>query len=286
MKEETKGLEVVTEQIWQRFEDIAADEPGPWGGALNQAHQCEANHDWRGAEAAYLRAANAVTGQPMLLAYTYDGLAALYDLLERHDEARAAARSASEAARTGSAPPLASLAILGEASLHLKARDLDSAHRMIDEALALVGGEDLADLQRAQALVLRAACFLAAERVPEARLALAESWNLLAPHANVSGLAGRQNALAKWWAASAHSRTAEGDLPGAVQAWREAVSRRRLVALAPQVEGPYTWNSLAIALCDLGMALRAVGDEVGAGEALQESRSIRAAIGVPPLDET
>ena len=95
--------------------------------------------------------------------------------------------------------------------------------------------------------------------------------------------AGVQSGLASWWEVTARIRTLQEDYLGAAAAYGIAVNFRRIVSQAPQLEGPYKFNSLAIALHRHALALLAANDVAGATQAFKESRSIRERIGLPPI---
>jgi hypothetical protein len=257
----------------------------PWLQAMEDAHCCEVALDWPGAEQAYKRAVQVTTREPMLQYKACSQLSALYGLLDRKAEALTMAQVASSSARDSNMPPLLSIALQAEAELWLGAGNSSEAWRAINEALKVVEEGPTQNLERARALIVRGSCFRQEGDWPCVRADLAAAWSLLEAKSPMSYGPGWQAGLAKWWAVTASLRSVEGDLSGALLAWHETVAQRRLIARAPQLEGPYKWNALATALRDLTLALRVVGDEPAAAEAFRESCSIRRGIGLPPLDE-
>jgi hypothetical protein len=240
-------------------------------------------HDWVGAEKAYKKA-SASTNNLFSKSMTNNSLCALYGLLGRDNEALGAARESTKLARQDGSSVWTSSALGVEASLCLRANNLETASTLIEEIFRSIGGGPMDDLSRARALVLRANYYQKRSDMPKAEADLATAWKILQPHDEVRVLAGWHVALAAWWATTARVRAKQSDLAGAVAAWREAVNRYRRVAEARQIEGPYKFNSVAVALNDLGQALQAAGETEGAEQAFRESRSLRRAIGVPPLD--
>jgi tetratricopeptide (TPR) repeat protein len=138
---------------------------------------------------------------------------------------------------------------------------------------------------KAEAAYRQALALAEAENNPameyKAQADLAAAWPLLEPHSSSVMMAGFQSGLANWWSVTAALRHQRGDFPGAAMAVGEAVTYRRRVSQAPQLEGPYKFSYLADSLHKLGLALLAVEDVKGAEEAFQEGRAIREAIGQP-----
>jgi hypothetical protein len=74
-------------------------------------------------------------------------------------------------------------------------------------------------------------------------------------------------------------RKLEEDLTGAADAMSKSVEHRRYVAMAPQLEGPGKYHSLARSLRKQSLAILALGDKASAGKAMAESNGILRQIG-------
>lgn len=282
--EDVKGQEAASLEILQYFAETQDEEPCPWLEAMGQAHDCEAKFDWKGAEAAYQCAIQSASESHGQQSIAYERLSAFYQLLDSEAAALEAAQAATNAARREKISLLLWQRLQAEAGIYLGAKDFTRAWTALNEAFALIEEGPMHNLVRARALVLRADCYTQEDILSEAEADLASSWKLLQPHAETMFAAGWQSGLANWWATTARLRTRQNDFLAAVAAWHEAAARRRIISQLPQLEGPYHHNSLAVALRDLGRSLRQVEDESAAG-AFEESRSIRRAIGLPPLEE-
>jgi tetratricopeptide (TPR) repeat protein len=256
-----------------------------WVTAMEHAHTFEADQNWAAAEEAYRHAIELSMNFPLLQWRAYSDLHSLFGFLGREREALAAAHSASECARRDPIPAILSIALFDEARFHLKQNETEQATELLEEAFHVVQGELTNNQGRAYALVLRARCFLIKQELSKAEADLSAAWAELGPKARVSRLPGTLGVLAMWWATKAQIASTLGSILPAIAALREQVACCRLIAQAPQLTGPYKWHSLAIALRDLGVLLQKDGDISGATQALEESRSIQASIGLRPLDE-
>ncbi len=260
------------------------DEPSPWLQALTEANRCEAAFDWTGAEEAFKRAVEVSADQPARRSKALSHLSAFYDLLGLDVLSLEAEQAANEVGRQSRVPMLHHSALMSDAKSHLKSKDLERAFLALTEASAGIEEGRMHDLPRARVLILRAECHLAQGAFDKAEADLALVWNWLEPHSEAFFAAGWQSALASYWATTARLREQRGDLSGAVWAWREVVERRRIIAQCPQLEGPYKYNSLAIALQRLAKSLRQLEDDEATG-VFEESSSIRRAIGLGTLKE-
>jgi hypothetical protein len=254
-----------------------------WQVAMNEAYVCEMQRDWAGTEAAYRSAISLSKNCPLEQWRTYNRIHLLYVLLDRDEAALTAVQSASACARRHPIPAILSMALLDEAKFLLDKNQTEQAWSLIAESLQIVQKEPVNNLERAYALVLRARCFLRSSDYSQAESDLDTAWNELEAEVESSDFPGVQGVLATWWTTKAHLGSMQNDLFCAVAALREAVARRRLVARTPQLRGPYKWNWLAMALCDLSVLLERAGDESGSAEALAESTLIRESIGLRAL---
>ena len=235
--------------------DFAEIESSPWFQAMTQGHKCEDVADWAGARNAYERAAKVMAQQPMLQSRAYSALCALYSALDLDDLAFQAAQKATQAARRDEEIPFfLPSCLLNEAEFHASTGDLPRAWENLRESLQLIEAQASADLESV--------------------------WQPLQPASDSFFMAGYQNALAKWWAVQAQLRAAQNDKTGAIEAWRQSVHRRRIIAQVPHIEGVSKHVALATTLERLAQSLRDAGDDL-AQKSFAESHSIRRAIGLP-----
>lgn len=249
-----------------------------------EAHQWEAEGQWGKAEAAYRQALALAEaeGSPMMEYNAHDDLSGLYSFLGQEERAFAEAEAAAKAARRVKMVPLLSMALDGQARCALSIGNPSLALSLMNELLALLPKKDrMKDLSRARALTLRARCYVEIGQWEQVQADLEAAWPLLEPLSGSVMMAGVQSGLANWWSVTATLRHRQGDFAGAAEAMREAVTYRRRVSQAPQLEGPYKFSHLANSLHKLGLALLAIEDVKGAEAAFQECRAIRQAIGQP-----
>jgi tetratricopeptide (TPR) repeat protein len=281
----TTDAENVAVEVLALASRHVADQPSPDLALRTEATRSEDEADWAGAEKAYrqILALPEAASNHFLRYHAHADLSALYGLLGRSHEALEEARAGTAAARCEELRPLLGMALEAQACCALRSKQTAEARAAVQEILDKSQAAATENLQRARALVLRAACSVASSDWPAAVADLKASWNLLEPQASSTLLAGVHSAVARWWAVTARLRLTRGDMKGAAAAWQEAVERRRHVTTLPQLEGPYPRNALAQMLHVLGRALMAVGDSAGAEHAFTESRAIRQAIGLSPL---
>ena len=261
--------------------DFAEIESSPWFQAMTQGHKCEDVADWAGARNAYERAAKVMAQQPMLQSRAYSALCALYSALDLDDLAFQAAQKATQAARRDEEIPFfLPSCLLNEAEFHASTGDLPRAWENLRESLQLIEAHPLHELQQIHALILRAKIHLCEGDFAQASADLESVWQPLQPASDSFFMAGYQNALAKWWAVQAQLRAAQNDKTGAIEAWRQSVHRRRIIAQVPHIEGVSKHVALATTLERLAQSLRDAGDDL-AQKSFAESHSIRRAIGLP-----
>ena len=213
----------------------------------------------------------------------YSDYAALLRLLDRDEEALAESTAALEAAKRTGMDIIVHMASVTLAGTLLGRGDIEGAAAVAEEAIRTSAAGTRGDAQRARGMVLRALCAVRRGDSAAARADLDAAWPLLAPLANSTLLVGPVSALASWWAVASRVNAAQGDLSVATEAMGESVRLRRVVAQAPQVQGPYTQNSLAGSLARYAVALLAAGDPAAAESAYDESTAIRASLGLPPI---
>jgi hypothetical protein len=279
--ENAEEAEVAALQVWQSMAEQEETTKSPWLQAMEEATACELAFDWTGAEEAYKRAVEASNDQAMLKSKALGSLSALYSMLDLDVLAWEAAQAATRIARMEAISSLVSLALLAEAKLYLKAKDLKIVLNVINEAFYAIEDGPLHNLERAYALVLRAEYWTKEGTLKKAEQDLSIAWKMLEPM-DMPHAAGWQTGLASYWAATARFRAELGDAKGAIEAWHEAVKRRRLISLLPQLEGPYKHNALALVLWEQGKAMHDTSPD-SAAALIAESNSIRRSIGLTPL---
>jgi tetratricopeptide (TPR) repeat protein len=247
-----------------------------------EAHEHENQQDWDAAEAAHLRvlALAGAENQAPALFKAHQDLASFYSLRDRREEALEHARAALAAARGAELDILTMMALESLAHTLLRDERIEEVRAAAEEILLLAAADPMYDLQRARALILRARCCVATGELDIVDADLPVAWGLLAPHAAAGFMAGIQSALASWWGVTSRLRAARGDVRAAAVAMREAVFHRRNVAAAPQLEGPYKYQSLTTALQEYSVALLTAGEFQAAREAFEEAQAIRQAIGL------
>jgi len=246
-----------------------------------EAHEHEMAGDWQKAAEAYRQALALAEAEnnAALISNAHHDLSSLYALLGQMQRALEEAKEASEAARRAEITPLLTRSLENQAHCWLRLGETASALAAANEIFSALEDGKMSDTPRARALVLRARCYAAMQETTPARDDLNRAWPLLAAMAGAAMFAGVHSGLAGWWEVTASLRNLDSDLRGAVDAWREAVERRRHVSQLPQLEGPYKFAWLANTLDRLGKALLAVEDLAGADETFRESREIRQRIG-------
>ncbi len=252
-----------------------------------EAHRREDVGDWEGAEWLYEQALSLAEAQNQIgnIFAAHHGLSRLYTFLGRDQAALEQSLRAIAVARHSKMGPTMSVLLLLElirqAECELRVGDVSAARRTILEMLEQVPDRPAYASHKAHGLVVLALCELETGQITEAEPHLEVAWHLLEPQAAALIFASVHIALANWWETTAQARRMRGDAQGAIAALREAVDRSRHVARLPQLDGPYKYQWLSDALCNLSHALDETGEAVLAVEALAESKSIRQAIGLP-----
>ncbi len=268
-------------QVWAAMAREMEAQPEPLCLAeWRKADECESASDWDGAEAAFKRAIAAEEAEGKLSWQGQRYLALFYSSLERDEEAMRSILKAAELARQAQV----SLWITGvqqqEAALHLKRGDVETARSRLDEALEAASDEKHLKSVVVGLRLMKVECNLASGELDTAAKELDDLWPQVEPWRDAPMSAGFQNALAEWWRARALYWEAREQEEAAVEAWRQAVHYRRIIAQAPQLEGPYKFKRLALALRALGRALQRTGSPLAA-HAFTESRSLLRSIGLP-----
>ena len=236
-------------------------EPSPEQKFDRAVRECERRGDWAEAEAGLRKilAREQARGIQMAIFKAHHDLVELYRLLGRFDEAEAEARAAVAAARRADCSPLVARALQTLAHCALLREDATSALDAASQALATGDSAGMSKTQLAGALVTRARCRLAAGDLPGCESDLAATRPLLVEREVSAFLAGLCSSTAGWWEVTARVRAVRDDLPGACEAWGEAVKLRRQVSEVEHAAGPYTLGALARALSNQDEALSRAG---------------------------
>lgn len=273
-------------RVWQHLAEMP-DEASPYLEAMKRAHECEERFDWKSAENFYGEALAASADSFALGARCLGSLCAMLALAG--DEARAfeAAQQSVVMARRVESPLFRAVALaeaLGrESAWHHKRGDNEAARAMLDEQLEIIAANSqVLHALWPRALVQRAGLNIQREDFETARSDLDEAWPMLEARREWTFLTTYQVGLADWWTTEAMICAGQNDRDGEIEARREAVQYRFVVAQAPQLEGPFKFNALAKAWFDLAMALRPV-DFAASQEALDESDTLRRNIGLAPF---
>jgi tetratricopeptide (TPR) repeat protein len=261
----------------------AEKNPTPELELKQEAGECEAHGDWAGAEACYRKvlALEQATGNGGAIFKAHYDLSRLFLLIGDLDKADAGARAATAAARLAKVFPVLAMALENQAICALRRSDHAGALEAASEAVAAVEPGRIHDGSRAGALVTRARCRMASGDLPGAESDLAACKPILLDREVSPIFAGLHSRAAGWWEVTAESRTRNGDLRGACEAWAEAVNRRRHVASLGQVSGPYTLAALARTLRRLGEAFDAAGKPEDGKTTQAEALRIWCELGLP-----
>ncbi|MCZ7638636.1 MAG: hypothetical protein M5U12_22820 [Verrucomicrobia bacterium] len=241
-------------------------------------------HQWAAAITCYEQLITAATtrGEQGLVMCHQLHLSHLLAALGHHEAALKAARAATAVARQfDRAYAAVCLALESEARCLLDCQDPAAALACTQEALQVVGSEPIAQTSRARLLILRSRCSLALGDLTTVESDLAEAWPLLDPLRDSLLLAGVQAALAGWHEVRAQWHRVRGELPAALLHQRLALSRRRMVHAAPQLQHHVTAPSLVGTLNSLAQLLEEAGEQGQAAEARREGESLLRELDLP-----
>jgi tetratricopeptide (TPR) repeat protein len=243
---------------------------------LGEAIEHENAGRWAQAEVAYrqILALAETEGNPGCIYMAHSDLSSLYSIQGMTDRALKEAKTAVEAARKTDMESLLLTALGNLARCHLMKGDIALAAAAAAEAVRTAPADKRYDIQRARALLMRAQCRIEQHQASDAQCDLNVAWELLAPLAGASRLAGVQGRLAHWWEITARIRSASKDLEGAAEALSRAVELWRAVSSLPQLDGPYKYFWLANALKQYSVTLSAAGRVEAATKAFEESCAI------------
>jgi tetratricopeptide (TPR) repeat protein len=256
-------------------------EPTPRDAALEAFFAANNRQDWQAAAAA-CRQLISLSDKPT---FTYQGWRLLAGTLyeqERHDEALAAARTATDAARATEMEPLIIPALQEEIGYAVRAEEFEHAQHCLREGLALTADPDpMLAWMRAGFLIARAEAFLRAGDTDAASADLSEAEPMLQKYAASMMMAGPLSALGRWWNAAAELRLHTGDVEGARKASQEALwIARRLSEMLQMSEGNRR-GIMRRGLETFAKIQEKSGDAAAAGTARQEAADLRAAYAVP-----
>lgn len=241
-------------------------------------------HQWAAAITSYEQLITATTarGEHAQVVNHQLYLSSLLTALGRHEAALEAARAATAAARqTPLFTALVGMALQNEAGCLLVCQDPAAALACAEEALQNVGSEPIAQTSRARLLVLRSRCSLALDDLSTVESDLAEAWAILDPLSDSLLLAGVQAGLAGWHEVRAQWRRVRGELPAALQHQRLALTRRKVVHAAPQLDRHVSAPPLVRTLNSLAQLLEETGEPGEAAEARREGERLLRELDLP-----
>ena len=264
----------------------AEKNPTPQLVLKQEAGECEARGDWAGAEVRYRKvlALEQATGNDGAISKAHCDLSRLFLLVGDSKQADAYARAATAAARRAGVFPLLVMTLENLAGCALRRSDRAATVEAASEAVTVVKPGRMYDGMRGWAWVTRARCRLACGDIAGAESDLAASRPILLDKELSPIFAGAHSRTAAWWEVTAAVRGNRGDLPGACEAWEEAVRTRRHVASLSHVAGPHTVAALARALRHLGQASEAAGKPEDSQAAMAEATRIWCELDVPGQD--
>jgi tetratricopeptide (TPR) repeat protein len=279
----TEQIEAAALHALAASAEIAEKEPRPELTLKLEAGKCEGRGDWAGAEALYhqVLGLEEASGNLGLIAKAHYDLSKLFLLIEDLDKADAAARKAAETARRADIFPLLVISLENLAVCELRRSNFAGALAAASEALSAIESGRMFDSMRAAAFVVRARCRLASGDIAGAENDLSEARPVLLEREVSPIFAGISGRVAAWWEVTAGIRASQSDLPGACEAWAEAVKCRRHVASLPHVSGPYTLATLARSLVRQGKAMEASGDREAGKASREEAARIWCELGLP-----
>lgn len=250
-----------------------------------EAHAYEASADWPKAEDRFLRLIGMAeqAKSDAWIAGAHLNLCRHYRLLGQHENAADESCLAVASARCSTIGTMMFLALEAMAGCLLTINQKRAALETANQVVRYAPLTNIADTQRARALVCRARCLVEMNDFEHATADVELAMSLLSPHAELLLSTGIQVGLATGWDVTARIRRAYGDMPAAVEASCNAVWHCRYVAMAPEVERPHKKNVLATALQFHGENLEAAGDYSQATTMFEESASLRRTIGLLPL---
>ena len=242
-----------------------------------KAAECERNHDWAGAEAAYrkvLRRQEAA-GNPGMIAKARIDLSKLLRLTGKMGEASEFAASATDAARRADMFPVLAMALENEIACALGRQQPEEALAAAREALEVIESDKVFDSMRARALISCAKCLAAMGDAEGAESKLASSWDLLQQPGVCHALPGVNFALDNWWEAKSQILEQKGEMESAQQAISESINRRR------KGDSPYAIRLLIGALEKSAALSRRAGAAIQAGHAQVQADALREELRLP-----
>lgn len=277
--EKTTALQA---QFWSQLDSQMKQDP--FLDLYAQAESQEWAGNWAEAERIYREAIRLAqeTGKPSNLSRSFTKLSGLLLLLGRDSEAFEATKLGLEYAekdntfvRATTLPDVVSQAI--------RHGDLDLAKAGLEEMRELI--PDLNDLRYANYLLHLAEWRLALDDLVGLEEQLETVRRIAEPQSRIPGLAGFHTAMARYWTFRSQLFKRGGNLRDAGAASWEAIQFRRSISQMPQLNGPYKFNGLALALRGYARLCREAGHEDAAKEAKSDSDEVRRLIHLPPLED-
>jgi len=236
----------------------------------NEAHTCESQGDWAGAEAAYRKvlALEESLGNFGMIAKAHMDLCRLLRVLGRLDEAWQFACEAVAAARRTQIFSVLAMALDLQAHCALGREDRAAALKASSEAVQVIEPGRIYDSMRAKALIAHARCSLACGDPAAADSDLASSWELIQARFSTM-MPGPLLTWANWWEVKSQLEEQRRNLNGA----REAMSRA--IEYFRRLQGPYGLLAVSRALQQASRLSTQAEDLLQAERASAEAKQIR-----------
>jgi tetratricopeptide (TPR) repeat protein len=279
--ENVEQAEAAAIQMLQLVTEHAEQNPTADLVLQEEAGECEDRGDWAGAEEKRRKvlAIHEASGNAGLITKARLDLSEFFMVLGDLKKASEFARAATVAARESSLPPLQMRALENEALCALRRSDHSAANAAASAAFA--ASEDVNDIFRLGALVMRARCLAVSGDLEGAERDLAETKSAVVDRETSPIFAGIHGRAASWWEATGELLERRTDYVGAAEAWLKAVELRRHISTLPQVARLYTQVALARTLHRLGVAMESAGKPVEAQAAFEESRNLLSNLDLP-----
>ena len=278
-----QAAELSVQTFAQLMEEAAKKPPSRALRELKAADKCEARADWEGAEEAFKYAVTLEIEERGYAMLNPKYLARFYSFRDRKSEALATIHAATETARQHyKGRIILAMSLQDEIFYLMAAGEYEKARPLIDEGLHILESVPHDKIFRHNFRLYEAEYCLHNDDLAAAEAILNQMWSQIEAWQQAMFLAGFQSTLASWWKVRALCCQKRGQVSEEIEALRRVVHFRRVIAQAPQLEGPYKFNALAGALHKLGTALQQNGDALAA-QVLAESASLRRGIGLEPL---
>ena len=240
------------------------------------AGECEDRGNWAGAEEAF-RNALALEHQGKVrevAVKTHLDLAALYEMLGRGPEALAEIDAAIELSHNSEITAIRTMALEAKAKILLAASDPAAAKAIALDALGPIPDDKLHDLMKARMLALLARCDALLGDLQAAEDTLSKALKLVQPYSDNSFMGGLQGFFAHSAETKAVILAHRGKPKEAAASFAETLSRARIIAEQPHLQGLRHSYRLAEVLKRYALYLDAADRPTEAAEARSESESL------------